>query len=97
MCLMTLGDSVLLAREKQLLTNLKKTKKEQKSSATASVIRVVHEDDEIGKLENLFAVTLGALLDKNYIFIEAEILSPPSDWNYFSPFTLRAKVTLSAA
>lgn len=87
-----LGDSVLLAREKPLLTNIKKTKKEQKASANASVIRVVHDDQEIGKLENIFAVTLGALLDKNYIFLDAEVLNPPSDWNYFSPFTLKAKV-----
>ncbi len=83
---------MLLAREKQLLTNVKKTKKEQKASANASVIRVVHDDEEIGKLENFFAVTLGSLLDKNYIFVDAEVLSPPSDWNYFSPFTLKAKV-----
>lgn len=87
-----LGDSVLLAREKQILTNVKKSKKDQRNSATASVIRVVHDDWEIGKLENMYAVMLGCLLDKNYVFIEAEVLSPPSDWNYFSPFTLKAKV-----
>ncbi len=85
---------MLLVREKH--TNCKKTQKKQKASANTSFIRVKHGDREIGRLENIFAVTLDSLLDKNYISVDAEVLSPPSNWNHFSPFTLKAKVNYFA-
>jgi hypothetical protein len=93
------GDALQLKREKAVLQASKKQPQKFFKAATpppiASVVRVLFNENEIGKLDSEYAKVLAPLLDKNYIFVEASLKAPPTSWNTFSPFWINLEVFLA--
>lgn len=92
------GNQVQLRREKQkqnIPTKKGGFKNQKPITNSSAIVRVLFNEEEIGKLDTEFSHTFAPLLDRSYIFVEATVRTAPTSWSYFSPFWIYVDVYLS--